>query len=219
MSAFPPKLSVQLFCFLRCLLKKKCFCLFIGPLYFLMHKGLFFLRAFLRIRTKLRERYRDPWENPSPSHVQPPLQSTSHTRLARFWPRRRLNWHIASAEHLWFLLGRILAVAHSVGVGTVSIIMVSGYVVSLPSCMLTILYSCLSVLSSPWQPLILWLSPYFWESQFLGRLIRSLQSPRRRKGSKSFKEQKMTNRLYNNNVSCFRTCFSLTRTFWLVLLS
>ena len=59
-------------------------CLFIGPLYFLMHKGLFFLRAFLRIRTKLRERYRDPWENPSPSRAQPPLQSTSHTRPARF---------------------------------------------------------------------------------------------------------------------------------------
>ena len=147
MSAFPPKLSVKLFCFLRCLLKKKkCFCLFIGPLYFLIHKGLFFLRAFLRIGTKLWERYRDPWESPSPSHVQPPLQSTSRTRPARFWPRRSLYWHVATAEHPWFLLGLILAVAQSVDLDSVSILMVSGNVVSPPSCMLTILYSCLSVL-------------------------------------------------------------------------
>ena len=56
-----------------------------------------------------------------------------------------------------------------------------------------------------------------WESQFLGRLIRSPGSQRRRK-RQIFSSILLCLSLYNN-VSYSRTCFSLTRIFWLILLS
>ena len=71
-----------------------------------------------------------------------------------------------------------------------------------------------------------------WENKFLGRLIRSPGSLRRREGSGAFKEETgiwssqggkkdIFSTLFcfsqYNNVSCSRTCFSLARTFWLIL--
>ena len=74
-----------------------------------------------------------------------------------------------------------------------------------------------------------------WESLFLGRLIRSPGSPRRRKGSGALQKEKgvwgikgkRTNIFFftllclgqYNSVSCLKTCFSLTRTLWLIFLS
>ena len=81
----------------------------------------------------------------------------------------------------------------------------------------------------------LWNIHHNWESQFLGRLLRSPGSPRRRKGSGALKKKKGVwgsqgekDKLFfptslcgsqYNNVACSRTCFSFLRTFWLILSS
>ena len=66
------------------------------------------------------------------------------------------------------------------------------------------------------------------ERHFLGRSPRRRRRRRRRrKGSKALKEEKRTNAFFPallclsryNSVSGSRICFSLTRTFWLILLS
>ena len=86
-----------------------------------------------------------------------------------------------------------------------------------------------------WFTYTLWNIHHNWESQFLGRLLRSPGSPRRRKGSGALKKKKGVwgsqgekDKLFfptslcgsqYNNVACSRTCFSFLRTFWLILSS
>ena len=86
-----------------------------------------------------------------------------------------------------------------------------------------------------WFTYTLWNIHHNWESQFLGRLLRSPGSLRRRKGSGALKKKKGVwgsqgekDKLFfptslcgsqYNNVACSRTCFSFLRTFWLILSS